>query len=415
MVTQGLPDNPFDRVLVRVLDAQATRGAERGEARPSPSFQIQLLGINSPAWRGSYMRQNNSRRTLQGLAFCFVLAVGGAAVAVEPDDQGELYLNSEFMIMNSFGNDLDVFEIKLETTDGNSTIDTIGLESDVDFGWRGDLQWKEGPWGVGISGFHFDNGADEDVFVSNDAANAEVVLRDASDGEDCREDTGDDDGDCIGSASSEWESWMVDLYAIRELISTPDVGLDLQAGMRIASFDWNTNGFIAEVGDEVAGQLPILSDNVPFFDSTSDSDPMVGPFLSLLATGRFGRFRLEGQLTQAVVFGDWKGTSVQSQYDGAFLDTLTLEEAAALGASEDLTVPITDIRIRVGFEVIDNLVLGFGGYATTWFNVPRPPNSVAADRPESVSTFQISEENITHLGASFSLSYAFKSGGLLPW
>ena len=356
------------------------------------------------------MRQINGRQGLQGLAFGFVLAVGGVAGAVEPDEEGALYLNSEFMIMGSSGTDLDVFELKLEDNSGNSSLGTIGLDSGVDFGWRGDLQWKEGPWGVGISGFYFDDEADEDVSIPGDTGSQETSLRFAGEGVDC-----DDDEFCIGSASSEWETWMVDLYAIRELVSSPNASLDLQMGMRIASFEWEASAFAARV-EEVAGEFITQTDG-SFVNSTSDlDDPLVGPFLALLGKGRFGRFHLEGQLTQAVVFGEWDGSAVFSQFQsGQPLSDLFIDEQAALGSSKDLTIPITDVRLRVGFEVIDNLILGFGGYATTWFNVPRPPNSVAADRPESVSTFQTDEENITMLGASFSLSYRFATGGLLPF
>jgi hypothetical protein len=379
------------------------------------------------------MRLNSSRWGLHGLAFCFVLAVGGAAVAVEPNDESELYLNTEFMIMNSFGTGGDAFEVKLENDDGNASTETIEADSDADFGWRGDLWWKEGPWGVGVSGFHYDNDADEDAFLPNEAAQTEVVLRNATNAWDCREDDGDDLGHCYGTYDSDWEFWMVDLYAVRELVATPDVAVDLQAGLRIASFDQERSGFLAEIEDAdlVTGLTPVLSENAVSFDSTSEADdPLVGPFVSLLSTGRFGRFRLEGQITQAVVFGKAnRGVVVGQLNDPAnfgsscssspafncFLETLALEEASSLSGDEDLTIPITDVRIRIGYELIDNLVLGFGGYASTWFNVPRPPNSESSDFKEGPSTFLGGDETITMVGASFSISYAFKSGGLLPF
>jgi len=360
-----------------------------------------------------------SRRGPHALVFALVLMIGGVAVAADPNDQTEIYLNSEFMVMNSFGTGVDAFEIKLEETDGNSSLGTVGLDSDTDFGWRGDLQLKKGAWGFGVSGFHFDNDVDEEIFVPNDAASHEVSVRYAAGGVECMGRGFEaPHGDCLGAASSEWKTWMVDLYAIRELVSTPDVAVDLQAGLRIASFDWETSVWATEVEDPVNGRIPIADpdENVSFVDSSSDlDDPLVGPFLSLLATGRFGRFQLEGQLSQAVVFGAWDGRALFSQYNGLFLDELTLEEQATLGSSKDLTIPITDVRLKLGFEIIDNLVLGVGGYATTWFNVPRPPNSIASDRSESLSTFQTDEENITLIGATFSLSYRFGSGGLLPF
>jgi hypothetical protein len=216
-------------------------------------------------------------------------------------------------------------------------------------------------------------------------------------------DCGDDDDACIASADAEWETWMVDLYAIRELVSTPDVGVDLQAGMRIASFDWDANAFAAtfDPGDLSLGIATYVNSNSDL------DDPLVGPFLSLLGTGRFGRFHLEGQLTQSVVFGDWDGVSRFTFFDGGLLDDPTPDFTENRTSDRDLTIPITDVRIRVGYEVIDNLVLGFGGYATTWFNVPTPPG-VEVEREDE-------ETNVTLLGASFSLSYRFASGGLLPF
>jgi hypothetical protein len=348
------------------------------------------------------MRQTSCRRGLQGFAFGLVLAMGGVAVAVEPDEGGELYLNSEFMIMSSFGTDLDALLIEIEDdTAPVETFDTFRqqIDSDVDFGWRGDLQWKEGPWGVGVSGFHYDNEGDEDASIDGSEVEGFITAGDSNESVSCS----DDDEACVASADAEWETWMVDLYAIRELVSTPDVGLDLQVGMRIASFDWDANAFAAAFDPDDLG-LQFAT----FVNSNSDlDDPLVGPFLSLLGTGRFGRFHLEGQLTQAVVFGDWDGVASYTEFNGGLLDDPNPVFTENLTSDRDLTIPITDVRIRVGYEVIDNLVLGVGGYATTWFNVPTPPWS-EVDREDE-------ETNVTLLGASFSLSYRFASGGLLPF
>ena len=59
------------------------------------------------------------RWSLSGFALSLILAVGGSAGAVEPEDEGELIVNSEFRIMNAFGDDLHVLTVKIE--DGQVT------------------------------------------------------------------------------------------------------------------------------------------------------------------------------------------------------------------------------------------------------------------------------------------------------
>ena len=86
--------------------------------------------------------------------------------------------------------------------------------------------------------------------------------------------------------------------------------------------------------------------------------------------------------------------------------------ARGLQRDQDAVIPITDVRIKLGYDILDSLTLGFGAYATTWFNVPTPPNTRATDRALQISSLQTDEENITLLGASFSLEFRFGAGSL---
>jgi len=374
-----------------------------------------------------------------GLALGLSLLPGGQTHAVETEEGGQVIFNSEFMVMDSFGTDLNVFELKIEddpTGSGSATSTNKGtdIEHDEDFGWRGDLMYKDRGWGIGISGFHFDNEGEADEFVRGDLlpnlGRNEVSLRTAGSSFDCnRSGGGGSSGNCLGSVDSEIEVWMVDLYGIRELVSTPDIGIDLQFGLRIAEYDWDMDSFAALVDDPVGGTFPISpggGNNPVGASSVSDSDdPLVGPFLSLLSTGRYGRFRVDGQITQAVVFGELNQATTRRQYadtgeGGTTLAALILRDVTYLQRDQDAVIPITDIRIKLGYDIIDNLTLGFGAYATTWFNVPEPPNMEAIDRSLGVSSLNSDEENLTFLGASFSLEYRFGGGRLpsmpsMPW
>jgi len=358
-----------------------------------------------------------------------LLSMGvGPARAAEPDEGGELVLNSEFMVMDSFGTDLNVFELKIEddiNDGGDSTNTGSEIEHDEDFGWRGDLQYKDGAWGLGISGFHFDNEGSESKFVRGDqlpdAGNNEVSLRTAGTGQDCNEQFDDETANCFGSVDSELKVWMVDLYGIRELVSTPDVGVDLQFGLRIADYEWDVDALAALVLDKTGGTFPLSPENGANpvgTNSTSDTDdPLVGPFMSLMTTGRYGRFRVDGQLTQAVVFGELDQSLRRAQYldmgdGGTTLADLMLQETAVFGQDQDAVIPITDLRIKLGYDILDSLTLGFGAYATTWFNVPEPPNVEAIDRTIGNSSISSDEENLTFLGASFSIEYRFGGGGM---
>jgi len=362
------------------------------------------------------MQRNFFARSLGAAAGLLLLAGGGSAVAVEPDEDGELILNSEFMIMDSFGTDLNVYELKVETDDGNSTNNGDEIEHDKDFGWRGDLQYKKGAWGLGISGFHFDNDGDADKFIDGSSFDTdvdEVSLRTAGTAYECIDD--DDVSNCFSQVDSDLKTWMVDLYGIRELVSTPDVGVDLQFGLRIAEYEWDVDALAALVGDPAGGDFPIDTSEEPVGTSSKSDveDPLVGPFVSLMTTGRYGRFRVDGQLTQAVVFGTLDQSLTRFQYDNDFtIGSLDLEETASFSQDQDAVIPITDIRIKLGYDILDSLTLGFGAYATTWFNVPEPPNVEAIDRTIGNSSISSDEENLTLLGASFSLEYRFGGGGL---
>ncbi len=118
------------------------------------------------------------------------------------------------------------------------------------------------------------------------------------------------------------------------------------------------------------------------------------------------------------MFGELDQDVTANQYQDVFsgggttLDALIFEEAARLSRSQDATIPITDIRIKLGYDILDNLTAGFGAYVTTWFNVPTPPNTTADARSLGVSSLQNDEENLTFLGASFSLEYRFGGGNL---
>jgi hypothetical protein len=346
-----------------------------------------------------------------GLAtLAVVLFLATPAHAVEPEQGGGLLINSEFMIMDAFGDDLNVFEVKIEDDDGNSVNRGQDLESDVDFGWRGDLQYVDDVWGLGISGFWFETEGDEDVVQPG--ANIlggtvdEVSVRGVNESNDCFNDY------CYADMDSELEVWMIDLYGIRRLVGTPDVLVDLQFGLRLAEFDWDTDGIAARIDDPATGDTN--GDPVGLAGNSDVEDTLVGPFLALFTEGRYGRFRVQGQLSQAVVFGEL-GQDVQLfQFEsGDTLSSLMLEESAVLSRDQDATIPITDVRIKIGYDILDNLTLGFGGYASTWFNVPEPPNSEAEDFSTGAASLRSDEENLTFLGASFSLEYRF-SGGSLP-
>lgn len=352
--------------------------------------------------------------SLTALAGALFLIGSGPAGAVEPEEEGQLLLNSEFMIMKSFGTGLNTFELKIEDDDGSSINRGHELEGDSDFGWRGDLQYKKGAWGAGISGFHFDDEADEQILQQGETGTQdEVSLRTGATSFDCNFDGSGEY--CFGEADGQQKFWMVDLYGIREIVGTPDVTVDLQFGLRIAEYEWDVD-ILSAIVEPVGASLVIGDENPVRINSSSDTDDaLVGPFLSLMSTGRFGRFRVDGQLSQAVVFGELDQSVVANQYEdeAGTISSLVFEEAAVLGRSQDAVIPITDIRIKLGYDILDALTLGFGAYATTWFNVPVPPNTRATDRGLGISAIQGDEENITLLGASFSLEYRF-GGGSLP-
>lgn len=367
-------------------------------------------------------------RGLMGVAVALVLCVGGFAGAAEPEEEGEIGLNLEFMYMEVEGADLDLLQIKREddSSEDVQRQDTERLEHDEDFGFRGDLTYRKGGWGAGISGFHFDNdgGLHKQGFDSDfNGADSELAFRNAHGGNDC-------DGDelCFYDADSEFSMWIVDLYGIRELVDTPNAGLDLLAGIRIAEFDFQIDGLTTVLNcDDVDsdGRCNFEDiDETRFFDTQSESETLVGPMIALLADGRWGRVRAYGQLTQSVLFGDvdqtefdWQPSSsittcdaVQCWFPGdANLFNQFAEDQRHLRSTQEVAIPVTDIRFGLGFDIIDNVTLGVGAYSTVWWDVPMPPKTNPADRNNDRPGFDV-EETFALVGASFSLTMRFGGG-----
>jgi hypothetical protein len=353
--------------------------------------------------------------SLLGFAVSVILSVGGVAIA-EPPDEWELKLNSEILFMDVMGADLHALTTKTDFDEVDDKEDSVqrarDLDLDWDVGWRGDLAFTKNKWGAGVSGFYFGSEGKLRGSASGDNSGDidELALQTPSIGLECTDD--EDTDECFMKSKMKLDAWMIDMYGIRELLDSPNVGIDLQFGLRLAELGWDTDGWAIQIDTTgVDPPAPLLRwEEASWYKSESTPDDlMAGPFLSLASEGRWGRFRVEGQLSQAVVVGDWRQESRiwQPSCNACPLEELELGEVARAKKVDTRAIPVTDLRIKLGYDILEQLTLGVGGYVSAWFGVPTPPNAEVNANFAGKSTFYDSNENLVFVGGSVSLEYRF--------
>jgi len=164
------------------------------------------------------------------------------------------------------------------------------------------------------------------------------------------------------------EVWTMDIYGIKTLAETPERQLGLVLGLRNADFD---NDFHAFAGIEgVNGSL---------VDASSNYDRMLGPLVGVSGQMRLGRNTLTGYLSQAVVFGGADLSRSIADFIGPAPTERDLVIAQSLQSFErrqDLTIPMTDLRITWLHPLGERLSLGVTANASIWSDVPVPPDIV---------------------------------------
>lgn len=173
------------------------------------------------------------------------------------------------------------------------------------------------------------------------------------------------------------ELWVVDATA-RRALRGGDSPWSLVFGLRNADFD---NDYRAVAGIEGVGGTRI--------DASSNYSRLTGPLVGIATTLGSGRHELDVDLRQSVVFGDIELTRTLRDFEGppgAFAgppeDVPPGFNPRVLSATDNIEVPMTDLRLAWRYRPGRRWILGASFGATAWWDLAVPPG-VVPSRPEA--------------------------------
>jgi hypothetical protein len=162
------------------------------------------------------------------------------------------------------------------------------------------------------------------------------------------------------------EVWTMDVYGMRTLAESPERKVRLVLGARNADFDNDYHAF-AGVG-AVGGSL---------VEASSNYDRMLGPLVGIVGEMQVGKNTLLGSLSQSVVFGSADVGRTINDFAGPPPEEaiqVIPQSFEAYERTQDVTIPITDLRMTWLHPVGERLSLGVTANASIWSDVPVPPD-----------------------------------------
>lgn len=199
-------------------------------------------------------------------------------------------------------------------------------------------------------------------------------------------------------SDNHFSAGALQLYASRELVRRPDRGLDLLFGLRFAH--------LRDAPQEIlydryyTDPEAITGTVVTHHQGRLEADVMAGPEIGIEGRWRIGRHRLQGSLTQAVVWGRAKQTGEYfvmvnaDREQESWFETTTAE-----------SIPITELRFNWTWDLYRRFSFGAGLFASVWWNAPlgpvgRTPNTEPILRQGTISI----------VGPMATLQYRFGAG-----
>ena len=318
---------------------------------------------------------------------------GGGAIAAE---NGEWTLRLEPTYMDALGNDrqvLRVRELDLDATPSTDTATPVGLDTEGTLATRFTVEYKRANWqdwtlGVDVIYFGSAQGRPNRTAAADGAAGPidEVIFEVAD-----RSFTSDDPTEALSFdvlLDTDLEAWTMDLYGIRTLAEAPERNLHLLLGLRSADFDNDFHG--------VAG---IDSGDGSLIDASSNYDRMQGPLIGLIGEIQLGKNTLTGYIGQSVVFGSTNLSRTIRDYVG---DPSTIVAEETYRRIMDVSIPITELRIRWMHPISKRFSIGATANASIWSDVPVPPAIEPGD-----SGGGLDRSTVVFIGLGAALEYRF--------
>lgn len=308
-----------------------------------------------------------ARKHRMAVTIVAVVSIGVAAGSAIGAENSEWTLRLEPMYMDAFGNDRQVLRVRQLDLDATPSTDTAtpgALDTEGTLVNRFTVQYKRANWqdwtlGFDVIYFGSAQGRPNRTAAAEGAAGTvdEVVFEVAD-----RSFTSDDPAEALSFdvlEDTDLEAWTMDLYGFRTLAEAPERKLYLLLGLRSADFDNDFHG-VAGV-DSVNGSL---------IDASSNYDRMQGPLLGLIGEIQLGKNTLTGYIGQSVVFGSTNLSRTIRDYVG---DPSTIVAEDTYRRIMDVSIPITELRIRWMHPISKRFSVGATVNASVWSDVPVPP------------------------------------------
>jgi hypothetical protein len=336
--------------------------------------------MKKAAPRPSALRASSSRRRTTACISRIMLLVFllfGGERSLRADD-AEWTVLLEPMYMDAYGHDqhvLTIQEINLDSTLTEISQTPVTLETEERVGFRFELQYVRGDWGLGLDFFWFNTsqGRPSRTAAASGPAGAvdEVTFQAAG-----RSFTSGDPGEVLFFnviEDTDIATWTVDLYALKTMTETPAGSVQLQFGLRNADFD---NDYHSAAGiQNVAGSL---------FDASSNYGRMIGPLVGVIGDVHFGKHSIRAYFGQSVVLGTAESLSHETRdFVGPISATPTITAREFFGKEQDVAIPITEFRISWLYPISQRIRLGLSANTSVWWDVPVPPGVIPSAGSES--------------------------------
>jgi hypothetical protein len=243
--------------------------------------------------------------------------------------------------------------------------------------FRGELEYRQGPWGVGVGGWWLDtndsvHGQVESPPPSGNTTFTHFVLM-FEDGRGPVWNQLQPSGNSPDNyfAKDTLSTFTTDLYGLYTLAEGPVSWIDLLFGVKVGQLDTHQGHGLAEHAfDTSQGTF----ENFIGLSSTASSHFFgAGPMLGLRGGGQWSRWGLRWFLTQGLLIGDARVRGLFTDIDNIVSDGTLLRSDISYAASKAVVIPVSEAQLKLQYDVTSNMSIGVGAFAALWWNVPVSP------------------------------------------
>ena len=314
------------------------------------------------------------------------------------------------------------------------TYDPINLDMDSGLTLRGELTRMEEQWGFGMSGWRF--GTDDSKsgrVTSLGRVTPDIFSRTAVRMWDHTIEPVTNELEASGLSpvdfwtENELDVWTTDIFGIRTLAEKPESYINFTFGLKLGSLDIDQklgqkqHAFVYDHPDLDPG---FHWDNRITLESKSRADYgfMTGPAIGFQGKASLGKVRFEGFINQSVLFGEvdysglWTDINdiwvVTGPEGGPFERVRRVDYrdgSFPFSKSENVALPVTELKLKVAYDVRDDISIGVGGFCSIWWDAPLAPKwSMPGDWvPDEGKGWKLQEGTLRFAGTMATFEYRF--------